>query len=302
MTSETSINGYYAVMPDRGFIRVGGDEAAPFLQSILTTNIDHLHPNTAMAGALLTPQGRILVDMMLYRQDAAIIIECRADAVQDLYTRLRRFRLRRPVSLDIIDWHCWLFWGGAAPDDSVADPRGTAIGDAALGHRWIGPIDATPTHQAALAPIDAWHSIRIAAGIPEGPIDLVPERALMLEAAFDKLGAVDFGKGCYVGQEVTARTHYRGLVKRRLVPLKMAGTAPAPDTEIILDGRTIGATKSSAAFGAVAVALAALKLSDIHNILAVDAGLTIDGTSATLAIPDWMLPLPSPAKTDSPSP
>ena len=67
--------------------------------------------------------------------------------------------------------------------------------------------------------IDIWHKIRIAACIPEGAIDLTPERALMLEAGLDQLGAVDFEKGCYVGQEVTARTHYRGLVKRRLVPI-----------------------------------------------------------------------------------
>lgn len=301
MTSNNSMNGYFAVMPDRGFIRVGGDQAAPFLQSILTTNIDHLHPTTAMAGALLTPQGRILVDMMLYHDGEAIIIECRADAVQDLFTRLRRFRLRRPVSLDIIEWHCWLFWGGAAPKDSVADPRGTAIGNPDLGHRWVGPIDTTPAHHATPATIEAWHNIRIAAGVPEGPIDLVPERALMLEAALDKLGAVDFGKGCYVGQEVTARTHYRGLVKRRLMPLRVAGTAPTPNTEIVMDGRAIGTTKSSAESGAFAVTLAALKLSDIHRVLAGDAGLTIDGIDASLIVPDWMLPLPSPAKTDSPS-
>lgn len=299
MTNDTNHDGYFAIMPDRGFLRVAGDEAADFLQSILTTNIDHLADGTASAGALLTPQGRILVDMMLYRRDDAIIVECRKEAVQDLFTRLRRFRLRRPVSLDIIDYQCWLFWGGSAPAGAIPDPRGSAIGLAALGHRWIGPADATPAHTAAPAPIADWHAIRIAAGVPEGPIDLVPERALMLEAALDKLGAVDFTKGCYVGQEVTARTHYRGLVKRRLVPLHVDGPAPDADANISADGRSIGSTKSSAATKDGAITLAALKLSDIHTITATQTPILIAGCSATLALPEWMLPLPSPAKTDS---
>ena len=81
--------------------------------------------------------------------------------------------------------------------------------------------------------IDRWHANRIAAGVPEGSVDLTPERALMLEAGLDRLGAVDFEKGCYVGQEVTARTHYRGLVKRRLVPLTIAGDPPAIDSDIL---------------------------------------------------------------------
>ena len=94
--------------------------------------------------------------------------------------------------------------------------------------------------------IDRWHVRRIAAGVPEGPIDLVPERALMLEAGLDQLGAVDFDKGCYIGQEVTARTHYRGLVKRRLVPIKVHINTPSVGSDIALDGRIIGTSRSSA--------------------------------------------------------
>jgi folate-binding protein YgfZ len=126
--------------------------------------------------------------------------------------------------------------------------------------------------------IDRWHANRIAAGVPEGSVDLTPERALMLEAGLDRLGAVDFEKGCYVGQEVTARTHYRGLVKRRLVPLTIAGDPPAIDSDIMWQGTVIGKSKTAAALNvpitgthgqmdAKSICLALLKLSDLHDIL-----------------------------------
>ncbi|MGB1900958.1 MAG: hypothetical protein ACPHOZ_07015, partial [Candidatus Puniceispirillaceae bacterium] len=146
--------------------------------------------------------------------------------------------------------------------------------------------------------------------------DLTPERALMLEAGLDQLGAVDFEKGCYVGQEVTARTHYRGLVKRRLVPLTTAGDPPAIDSDITWQGSVIGKSKTAAALtvpiageheptDTKSICLALLKLSDIHNILDAPAdgdgptsnGLMINGHTAVLALADWMQPLPRQAKS-----
>jgi folate-binding Fe-S cluster repair protein YgfZ len=133
----------------------------------------------------------------------------------------------------------------------------------------------------------------------------------MLEAGLDRLGAVDFEKGCYVGQEVTARTHYRGLVKRRLVPLTIAGDPPAIDSEIMWQSTVIGKSKTAAALNvpitgahgrmdANSICLALLKLSDLHNILdapANDDGLMINGHTARLALADWMQPLPRQGKS-----
>ena len=140
--------------------------------------------------------------------------------------------------------------------------------------------------------------------IPEGAIDLVPERALLLEAGLDKLAAVDFEKGCYIGQEVTARTHYRGLIKRRLLPLCCEGPPPAVGSEIIWQGKVIAASKTSAAcpdHAEHSVALALLKLDDIHSIInqattASTSYLSINGQAAQLCPPDWCLPLPIPPK------
>ena len=183
------------------------------------------------------------------------------------------------------------------PRGASTDPRHPA-----LGWRWIGPAGSGPETASGSGPadIDKWHAVRIAAGVPQGPVDLQPERALMLEAGLDRLGAVDFEKGCYVGQEVTARTHYRGLGKRRIVPLEVSGGGPARGEAVSEGERDLGTVLSVAGGGGErALCLAAMKLSDIHRINDGDHELTAGGHAARLAIPDWMLPLPDPSKTDT---
>lgn len=301
--------------PDTGFLGVCGPDAVPFLQSILTANVETLAVGAARPGALLTPQGRVLIDMMIYRTAAdAFVMRTDAARRDDLFTRLRRYRLRRPVDMSMdADMRLGLYFGSTPPagisDIAVfADPRHECLGHHIL-YRRADDLARFATANA-IGQIDAdgqlmgqWHARRIAAGVPEGPIDLTPERALMLEAGLDHLQAVDFGKGCYIGQEVTARTHYRGLVKRRLVPLVIKGPVPATGSDVTRDGTVIGTTKTSAARhegdAAGAICLSLLKLTDIHQIDAAgktDAPLLVDGHAAVLAIPDWMRPLPLPQK------
>ena len=283
--------------PDTGFISVAGDDACAFLQSIITANVETLAVGGCRPSALLTPQGRVLIDMMVYRPaETRFLLRSDAARRDDLFTRLRRYRLRRAIDLAVEpDIRLVLRLGGAITDMPVimacADPR-----SAKLGTHCLVEASHLPAQTGA---IDLWHARRIAAGVPEGPVDLTPERALMLEAGLDKLGAVDFEKGCYVGQEVTARTHYRGLVKRRLVPLSIAAPPPATEADIVWNDKTIGTSKSAASAGGdMAICLALLKLSDLHAILEDEAGgsLTVNGQTAALALPDWMLPLPHPSK------
>ena len=303
--------------PDAGFISVLGDEACAFLQSIITANVETLPIGACRPTALLTPQGRVLIDMMIYRPASDHFL-LRSDAARrdDLFTRLRRYRLRRPIDLAIEpDIKLVLLLGNQAAETmttpmimSCSDPRSPKLGSHCLIEAHYLP--------AQMGAIDSWHANRIAAGVPEGPIDLTPERALMLEAGLDRLGAVDFEKGCYVGQEVTARTHYRGLVKRRLVPLTIAGDPPAIDSEISWQGSVIGKSKTAAALkgsitgtheqtGAKSICLALLKLSDLHDILDTSAdgddltanGLMINGHAARLALADWMQSLPRQTKS-----
>ena len=303
--------------PDAGFISVLGDEACAFLQSIITANVETLPIGACRPTALLTPQGRVLIDMMVYRPASDHFL-LRSDAARrdDLFTRLRRYRLRRPIDLAIEpDIRLVLLLGNQAVETmttpmimSCSDPRSPKLGSHCLIEAHHLP--------AQMGAIDSWHANRIAAGVPEGSIDLTPERALMLEAGLDRLGAVDFEKGCYVGQEVTARTHYRGLVKRRLVPLTIAGDPPVIDSDITWQDTVIGKSKTAAALAVPiageneptdtkSICLALLKLSDIHNILDAPAdgdgpttnGLMINGHAAVLALPDWMQPLPHQAKS-----
>jgi len=302
--------------PDAGFISVSGDDACAFLQSLITTNVATLPVSACRPSALLTPQGRVLIDMMVYRPATdRFILRCDSARRDDLLARLRRYRLRRPVEIVIEpDIRLYLLitnknadqprkqtkaqtidplGGNAGVIISCIDPRNPDLGTHILadGDKIIVSVDR----------IDIWHATRIGAGIPEGAIDLTPERALMLEAGLDQLGAVDFEKGCYVGQEVTARTHYRGLVKRRLVPITMTGTPPIVNSDITWSEKVIGTSKTAAPHeNGMAICLALLKLSDIHAILDTgnnkNGGLAVNGKPASLAIPDWMMPLPRPNK------
>jgi len=300
MTDSAPVQTAAAIDETRRLIRVAGGEAEAFLQSLVTANVETLPVGQCRPGALLTPQGRILADMMIHRLADGFILECDSTRADDLFTRLRRYRLRRPIDLASEEGLClWVGWGtDRVPDGAHIDPR-----HADLGWRWIGPQGEMPPSidTSLIVPLAQWHARRIAAGVPQGPVDLVPERALMLEAGLDKLGAVDFAKGCYVGQEVTARTHYRGLVKRRLVPLRIdAATGDNLSGGAITQGQTtLGTVLSHAASGDGTVCLAALKLSDLHRLTDDDSDLRVTDAPARLAIPDWMLPLPQPARTDA---
>ncbi len=305
MTDQTC--NIFAPLVGKGFIQIDGEEAAPFLQNILTANINQIEAGGCAPAALLTPQGRVLHDMMIYRcpagadADSYFIIEADASGLADLFTRLRRYRLRRPVGLQVVeDMTVWLCWGTLLDIEEVYhDPRHQS-----LGCRWLGHSDAMPPFAtiATRGKITQWQALRIAAGVPEGPLDLIPERALILEASLDKLGAVDFEKGCYIGQEVTARTHYRGLVKRRLVPLHLPmSTPPTPGTEVLLNDKAIATTKTAAKTDEGSLCLALIKLSDLHLVLGGGAKLQVAGSPAYLLIPEWMQPLPKPARTDNAS-
>ena len=285
---------FHALDHSRRIIRVHGDGATAFLQSLLTANVETLAVGESRPGALLTPQGRVLADMMICRRDdEEFLLDCDETRAADLYARLRRFRLRLPIGLDLAETATvWLIWNTESPPASAfADPR-----PGKLGWRWIGdaPLDA-----GEAGSLDDWHARLISAGVPQGPVDLTPERALMLEAGLDKIDAVDFSKGCYVGQEVTARTHYRGLVKRRIVPLAIKNGHPKPGDEIQVSDMRLGTVLTVAPVDDGAVCLAAMKLSDLHRIMKTGSALMTAGYEAHLAVPDWMMPLPDPARTDS---
>ena len=300
MTGQgTGNTGFIARDSTRRVIRIAGAEVTDFLQSLITANVETLADDETRASALLTPQGRVLVDFMISRTADGFLIECDTDKVENLFTRLRRYRLRRPVELtDEPEFAVWVIWGmDTAPSAAKRDTRHPD-----LGWRAITKDDAPPlAEDSGLQPatIEDWHALRTAAAVPQGPLDLTPERALMLEAGLDRLGALDFEKGCYVGQEVTARTHYRGLVKRRIAPFAVTAPGCTPGATITSHGRALGTVLSTATGPDGDLCLAAMKLSDLHHLHETGDPVQIDGTTARLVLPEWMLPLPTPARTDS---
>ena len=216
---------------DRAILRISGEEAKPFLQGLLTRDVLTLKPGEPRWGGLLTPQGKALFDMMLWADGDDVLIDCEEAQADALARRLTLYRLRRKVVI-ARDTALAVHW---SPDAMGApfDPRLPE-----LGHRWIAPPgegDASPTFRAH----------RLGQGIFEGVDELGQDQILWLETNAQELGGVDYDKGCYVGQENTARMHYRAKVNRRLVavPLSQADEkrqrAALPDMDLSIELRRV---------------------------------------------------------------
>ncbi|MCF8709822.1 CAF17-like 4Fe-4S cluster assembly/insertion protein YgfZ [Rhizorhapis sp. SPR117] len=197
---------------DRAVIHISGEETRPFLQGLVTQDVLTLVEGEARWAGLLTAQGKALFDFFIWAHAGDILIDCEAAQADALVRRLSLYRLRRKVEVardDMLAVH----WSRDA-EGRPADPRLPE-----LGQRWIAPADGADAHHAA-----AYRAHRLSLGVTEGVAELGSDQTLWLEANARELHGVDFGKGCYVGQENTARMHYRSKVNRRLVvvPLKMA--------------------------------------------------------------------------------
>lgn len=230
--------------PDRALLRIGGEEARDWLQSLVTNDVRRLAPGRAVYAALLSPQGKYLFDFVLVDAgDGTVLLDAAADRVAALAQRLGMYRLRRKVTVETCDLAVALVWGGeGAPEASGAlvlrDPRAEG-----LGWRLYAPDAASALAAAGAAPAEAadWAALRVAQGVPESGVELIPEDSYILEAGFDRLNGVDFRKGCYVGQEVTARMRHKTELRKGLVRVAVEGEAPPPGAEVVdADGRPAG--------------------------------------------------------------
>ena len=259
----------FAIMHDRGVLRLTGPDARPFLQGLISNDIDLLAEGRPLYAALLTPQGRCLFDFILYLQGEAILLEGERDRLPSLSQRLSMYRLRAKVAIEDLGHELAVLaafgpgsegLAGTAEAVAAVDPR-----RAELGVRVLLPPAAVAgfvaDHGLQPAPLEAYDRLRIALGVPDGSRDLVPERALLLESGFEELHGVSFTKGCFVGQELTARTKHRGLVKKRLLPVRLAGPLPAPGTPVTRNGRDAGEMRS----GVAGLALALLRLDQLRD-------------------------------------
>ncbi|MES3082476.1 YgfZ/GcvT domain-containing protein [Sphingomonas faeni] len=188
------------MLADRSVIRVAGEDVRGFLQGLVTADTALLTPDAPAWAALLSPQGKVLFDFILWADGADVLIDAEAAQADALTKRLSLYRLRRAITLvpDALAVH-WAPEG----DRGVPDPR---LAD--LGRRWLGPPGEPATD---------WRAHRLSLGVTEGIGELGAGETLWLECNARELNGVSFTKGCYVGQENTARMHHRSKVNRRLI-------------------------------------------------------------------------------------
>ena len=211
-----------------------GEDVAAFLQGLVTSDVTGALPVWA---GLLTPQGKALFDFLVWRDGDALLIDCEAAVADALARRLTLYRLRRRITIARDDT-LGVFWQASPAQGAVPDPRLPG-----LGWRWIAPVSAADRPADAL-----WLAQRLALGVTEGQAELGSDATLWLETNAADLNGVSFTKGCYVGQENTARMNWRQKVNRRLVVVPIDQSRP---------------DRQRAAYPALGLAVDHLRLEDI---------------------------------------
>lgn len=271
-----------AALPDRGVVRVSGEDASTFLQGLVTCDVIAIPAGEARFGALLTPQGKIIVDFFVIPAPVdtggGFFVDVPRALAADLARKLAFYRLRAKVAVADLSDEAGVtaVWGDAGmPDGAVGarDPRHPA-----LGWRLIAPLPPESSSDAG-----AYDAHRIGLGIPEGGRDFVYGDTFPHEADMDQLAGVDFAKGCYVGQEVVSRMQHRGTARTRVVPVAFPDFAPMEGLDIMAGEKTIG-MMGSAANGR---GLAKLRLDRVADALAAGEAITAGGIALTPVKPDW---------------
>lgn len=231
-------------LSNRAVLRLSGEGVRDFLQGLVTSDMAALGDGRPLWAGLLTAQGKALFDFIMWADGDEVLLDCEAARAADLVKRLSLYRLRRPIEIAIENGLA-VHWS-AEGAEGVPDPR-----LAALGRRWLAPADGAA---------DGYDAHRIALGVPEGAAELGVDKTLWLEANAVELNGVSFAKGCYVGQENTARMHYRDKLRRRLLPVRIAGD-PGEAAELRSAGdRAAGELRSRA--GDVGIAWLRLEHAD----------------------------------------
>jgi len=292
----------YAILEERGILAISGADRREFLQGLVSNDTRKLGSGRALYAALLTPQGKYLHDFFLAEAGETILLDGEKARLPDLLRRLSLYKLRSKVSIaDASDRYlvAAAFGEGSGSKLGLAGERGSAVGFgggvafvdprlASLGERLILPRASGEAALAAggLARADGavYDRLRLEAGVPDGSRDLPVEKAILLEAGFDELGGIDWEKGCYMGQELTARTKYRALIKKRLLPVRVEGALPEPGTPVMIDGAEAGEIRS----GRGDRALALLRLEAIEDSGRTGIPLTAGGARITPIKPEWV--------------
>lgn len=262
-------------MPDRSVIEVSGEDRISFLQGLVSNDVAEAAPGRAVWAALLTPQGKWLADFFILADGGRLLLDGERSQAASLLQRLTRYRLRSRVALRPADeLSVYVAWQGAPVGAAIVapDPRLPEAGWRVLSQLSL-PTNAT---------VIDWDRHRLSLGLPDGSRDLEAEKSVLLEAGFDELHGVSWSKGCYMGQELTARTKYRGLVKRRLVPVAVDGPLPDPGTPVLRGGTDVGTMRS----GRDQSGMAVLRIDALRDELACGSARLVARIPAWMSLPE----------------
>lgn len=277
-----------ARLPHRALIRITGPDWPTFLKGLCTAHIDRITAEVADGrigtlhyGAFLRPQGKMYADCLLMAKSPEDIwLDVPLSARPELLARLNMYRLRAKVAIEALDRPVFVAFGADLPDGFADDPRGAIVGDT-FGFAY--------DDQVATADDAAWTAFRIGLGIAEAGQDFGMDELYAIDANLDLLDAIDFHKGCYVGQELTSRMKRRGQIKNRLLPLIGKGDLQK-GAEILIGERKVGDVTS--AYGPIGLGLMRL---DRLTQTETKSG----GHAVTVTVPAWMAPHVKPAEDAS---
>ena len=279
-----------AFLPDRGVVKVSGEDARSFLNGLVTADVTQLEPGMGRFGALLTPQGKIVVDFLITEVPAGhgggFLIDCPRPLAPELAKKLGFYKLRAKVTVENLSDSLGVIaaWDGdpaMRPDLAFSDPR-----EARLGWRILAPEDLTQTVAGLIGAdlVDSadYESHRIASGVPRGGLDFIYGDAFPHETNMDRLHGVDFDKGCYVGQEVVSRMQHRGTARTRTVRVTLDGAPPEAGTAILAGDKPVGTMGSTSGQNGLAL----IRTDRVADALEAGLALSAGGLGIRLADPD----------------
>jgi folate-binding protein YgfZ len=279
-----------AFLADRSVVKVSGEDARNFLNGLVTTDMTQLAPGLGRFGALLTPQGKIVVDFLITEAPSGhgggFLLDCPRPLAQGLASKLGFYKLRAKVAVENLSENLGVIaaWDGEPamkPDLAFADPR-----DTALGWRILAPQDLAEKVSdligADLLDSTAYEAHRIATGVPRGGLDFIYGDAFPHETNMDRLHGVDFDKGCYVGQEVVSRMQHRGTARTRTVRVTLEGAPPEAGTTVLAGDKQVGTMGSTSGSNGLAL----IRTDRVSDALEAGATLTAGGLGIRLTDAD----------------
>ncbi len=285
---------YAAKLVNRACIKIEGEQAVAFLQNLVTCDISELEADQARFGALLTAQGKILFDFIIYRTHNGLLLETARERVSELIKRLTFYKLRAKIVLTdhSDDIEVWALWGQShdaaihlelEQAASAPDPRLSNLGRRLIANKEQDMEAAFAAAGFSIVSAKEYHTHRIHLGVPEAGVDYAYDDVFPHDVDMDGLNGVAFDKGCFIGQEVVSRMQHRGTARKRVIQVSAEQDLPPMDTPILAGGKPVGAVKSS--HGSTGLAL--VRLDRICDARANAVETIANERPLTFSLPSW---------------